>query len=85
MLQHGLDKHIVDKEANKWQSVVDHTGQTLQAAQLICSREYLSVDMDAYLEARMYVPIFVHCCRSCFLGSLALTTIVGTFLLISTV
>lgn len=55
MLQHGLDKHVVDKEANKWQSVVDHTGQTLQAGQLICSREYLSVDMDAYLEARMYV------------------------------
>lgn len=53
MLQHGLDKHVVDKEANKWQSVVDHTGQTLQAGQLICSREYLSVDMDAYLEARM--------------------------------
>lgn len=55
MLQHGLDKHVVDKEANKWQSVVDQTGQTLQAGQLICSREYLSVDMDAYLEARMYV------------------------------
>ncbi|KAG0011282.1 hypothetical protein BGZ81_002279 [Podila clonocystis] len=59
MLQHGLDKHVVDKESNKWQSVVDHNGQTLQAGQLICSREYLSVDMDAYLEARIsYVS---HC------------------------
>lgn len=84
MLQHGLDKHVVNKEANKWQSVVDHTGQTLQAAQLICSREYLSVDMDAYLEARMYGPIFVLCC-SCFQGSLALTTAIGTLLLMSTV
>ncbi|KAI9236771.1 MAG: GDP dissociation inhibitor-domain-containing protein [Podila humilis] len=62
MLQHGLDKHVVDKEANKWQSVVDHLGQTLQAGQLICSREYLSVDMDAYLEARILNRSYVsHC------------------------
>ncbi|KAF9335126.1 hypothetical protein BG006_000796 [Podila minutissima] len=62
MLQHGLDKHVVDKAANKWQSVVDHTGQTLQAGQLICSREYLSVDMDAYLEARILNRSYVsHC------------------------
>ncbi|KAF9401614.1 hypothetical protein BGZ94_005165, partial [Podila epigama] len=59
MLQHGLDKHVVDKEANNWQSVIDHTGQTLQANQLICTREYLSADMDAYVEARIsYVS---HC------------------------
>jgi hypothetical protein len=55
MLQHGLDKHNVDKEANKWQSVVDHTGQTLKANQIICSREYLSKEMDEYIEARTYV------------------------------
>lgn len=74
MLQHGLDKHVVDKAANRWQSVVDHTGQTLQAGQLICSREYLSVDMDAYLVARMYDPTFVRC-RSCFQGRLTLTAV----------
>ncbi|KAG0046874.1 hypothetical protein BGZ83_007967 [Gryganskiella cystojenkinii] len=59
MLQHGLDKHNVDREANKWTSVVDHNGQILKGNQLICTREYLSKDMDAYLEARMsYVS---HC------------------------
>ncbi|KAG0365103.1 hypothetical protein BGZ54_006868 [Gamsiella multidivaricata] len=55
MLQHKLEKHNVDKNANQWKSVVDHTGQTLQANQLICTREYLSTDMDAYIEARTYV------------------------------
>ncbi|KAF9175731.1 hypothetical protein BGX20_001039 [Mortierella sp. AD010] len=59
MLQHGLDKHNVDRSANIWKSVVDKSGQTLQANQLICTREYLSKDMDSYLEARMsYVS---HC------------------------
>ncbi|KAG0348151.1 hypothetical protein BG004_005898 [Podila humilis] len=62
MLQHGLDKHVVDKDANIWQSVIDHTGQTLQAGQLICTREYLSKDMDAYLEARILNRSYVsHC------------------------
>ncbi|KAG0250661.1 hypothetical protein BG011_008192 [Mortierella polycephala] len=61
MLQHGLDKHNVD-EANKWRSVVDHTGQTLQASQLICTREYLSNNMDAYIEARTLNRSYVsHC------------------------
>ncbi|KAG0292904.1 hypothetical protein BGZ97_005480 [Linnemannia gamsii] len=62
MLQHGLDKHNVDKEANKWQSVVDHTGQTLKANQIICSREYLSKEMDEYIEARTLNRNYVsHC------------------------
>ncbi|KAG0237025.1 hypothetical protein B0O80DRAFT_498277 [Mortierella sp. GBAus27b] len=52
MLQHGLEKHNVDPETNQWKSVVDHNGQTLQAKQLICSREYLSNDMDSYIERR---------------------------------
>ncbi|KAF9194300.1 hypothetical protein BGZ51_000460 [Haplosporangium sp. Z 767] len=62
MLQHELEKHNVDKEANKWRSVVDHTGQTLQAGQLICTREYLSNGMDAYIEARTLNRSYVsHC------------------------
>ncbi|KAG0212710.1 hypothetical protein BGX28_005743 [Mortierella sp. GBA30] len=62
MLQHGLEKHSVDPEANQWRSLVDHTGQTLQAGQLICTREYLSKDMDAYLEARILNRSYVsHC------------------------
>ncbi|KAG0202044.1 hypothetical protein BGX33_009956 [Mortierella sp. NVP41] len=62
MLQHSLDRHNVDKEANKWQSVVDHTGQILKANQIICSREYLSRDMDAYIEARTLNRNYVsHC------------------------
>jgi len=52
MLQHELDKHNVDQEANLWKSVVDRSGLTLQAKQVICTREYLSNDMDAYIEAR---------------------------------
>ncbi|KAK5809624.1 GDP dissociation inhibitor-domain-containing protein [Linnemannia elongata] len=62
MLQHALDKHTVDKETNKWQSVVDHTGQTLKANQIICSREYLSKEMDEYIEARTLNRNYVsHC------------------------
>ncbi|KAF9429214.1 hypothetical protein BGZ76_001646, partial [Entomortierella beljakovae] len=62
MLQHGLDKHNVDKSANVWKSVVDKSGQTLQANQLICTREYLSRDMDSYLEARILNRSYVsHC------------------------
>ncbi|KAG9325827.1 hypothetical protein KVV02_005751 [Mortierella alpina] len=62
MLQHGLEKHNVDQEANQWRSLVDHNGQTLQAGQLICTREYLSKDMDAYLEARILNRSYVsHC------------------------
>ncbi|KAF9925254.1 hypothetical protein FBU30_004946 [Linnemannia zychae] len=62
MLQHGLDKHNVDKEANKWESVVDHTGQVLKAKQIICSREYLSREMDEYIEARTLNRNYVsHC------------------------
>lgn len=57
MLQHGLNKHNIDQETNLWKSVVDHTGQTLQAKQVICTREYLSNDMDAYIEARTYVSL----------------------------
>ncbi|KAF9395048.1 hypothetical protein BGX21_010112, partial [Mortierella sp. AD011] len=62
MLQHGLDKHNVDRSANIWKSVVDKSGQTLQANQLICTREYLSKDMDSYLEARILNRSYVsHC------------------------
>ncbi|KAF9901140.1 hypothetical protein EC991_006455 [Linnemannia zychae] len=62
MLQHGLDKHNVNKEANKWESVVDHTGQILKANQIICSREYLSKEMDEYIEARTLNRNYVsHC------------------------
>ncbi|KAG0013742.1 hypothetical protein BGZ80_010884 [Entomortierella chlamydospora] len=62
MLQHGLDKHNVDRNANIWKSVVDKSGQTLQANQLICTREYLSKDMDSYLEARILNRSYVsHC------------------------
>ncbi|KAF9943585.1 hypothetical protein BGZ65_000703, partial [Modicella reniformis] len=52
MLQHELVKHNVDDATNQWKSVVDHAGRTLQAKQLICSREYLSNNMDTYIEAR---------------------------------
>ncbi|KAF8978173.1 hypothetical protein BGZ46_006754 [Entomortierella lignicola] len=62
MLQHGLEKHNVDRNANVWKSVVDQSGQTLQANQLICTREYLSKDMDSYLEARILNRSYVsHC------------------------
>ncbi|KAI1300100.1 hypothetical protein EDD11_006319 [Mortierella claussenii] len=62
MLQHGLKKHNVDKSVNEWKSVVDDKGQILQASQLICTREYLSRDMDAYLEARILNRSYVsHC------------------------
>ncbi|KAF9901923.1 hypothetical protein BX616_002097 [Lobosporangium transversale] len=62
MLQHELDKHNVDRNTNQWKSVVDHTGQALQANQLICTREYLSRDMDAYIEARTLNKSYVsHC------------------------
>ncbi|KAK3820090.1 MAG: GDP dissociation inhibitor-domain-containing protein [Benniella sp.] len=62
MLQHELDKHNVDQEANLWKSVVDRSGLTLQAKQVICTREYLSNDMDAYIEARTLNRSYVsHC------------------------
>ncbi|KAG0299502.1 hypothetical protein BGZ98_009972 [Dissophora globulifera] len=62
MLQHGLDKHNVDKDTNQWKSVLDKTGQTLQGNQLVCTREYLSRDMDTYLEARILNRSYVsHC------------------------
>ncbi|KAG0223952.1 hypothetical protein BGW42_005441 [Actinomortierella wolfii] len=62
MLQHGLERHVVDKATNEWKSLVDKKGTTLQASQLICSREYLSGAMDGYIEARTLNRSYVsHC------------------------
>ncbi|KAG0257605.1 hypothetical protein DFQ27_005046 [Actinomortierella ambigua] len=62
MLQHGLDHHVVEGSSNTWKALVDKKGSTLQASQLICSREYLSGHMDGYIEARTLNRSYVsHC------------------------